>query len=104
MNGHNLRRFHPQTIKSKNSFTNFTAQEYCSITFIYSKRPNFTCAVFNVILANAISNGLYKLLAISMRSHSDLLQPYNIHVAHKPITTLRQLLTNVKEKDEANDR
>ena len=33
-----------------------------------------------------------------------ILQPYNIHVAHKPITTLRQLLINVKDKDEPNDR
>ena len=33
-----------------------------------------------------------------------ILQPYNIHVAHKPIMTLRQLLTNVKDKDEPNDR
>ena len=33
-----------------------------------------------------------------------ILQPYNIRVAHKPITTLRQLLTNVKDKDEPNDR
>ena len=33
-----------------------------------------------------------------------VLQPYNIRVAHKPITTLRQLLTNVKDKDEPNDR
>ena len=35
---------------------------------------------------------------------SRILQPYNIRVAHKPITTLRQLLTNVKDKDEPNDR
>ena len=35
---------------------------------------------------------------------SQILQPYNIRVAHKPITTLRQLLTNVKDKDEPNDR
>ena len=27
-----------------------------------------------------------------------------VRVAHKPITTLRQLLTNVKDKDEPNDR
>ena len=27
-----------------------------------------------------------------------ILQPYNIRVAHKPITTLRRLLTNVKDK------
>ena len=29
-----------------------------------------------------------------------ILQPYNIRVAHKPITTLRQPLTNVKDKDD----
>ena len=33
-----------------------------------------------------------------------ILQPYNIRVAHKPIITLRQLLTNVKDKDEPSDR
>ena len=33
-----------------------------------------------------------------------ILQPYNIRVAHKPITTLRHLLTNVKDKDEPKNR
>ena len=33
-----------------------------------------------------------------------ILQPYNIRVAHKPTTTLRQLLTNVNERDELNNR
>ena len=33
-----------------------------------------------------------------------ILQPYNIRVAHKPITTSRQLLTKVKDKDEPNFR
>ena len=33
-----------------------------------------------------------------------ILQPYNIHVAHKPITTLRRVLTNVKDKDKPEDR
>jgi len=33
-----------------------------------------------------------------------ILQPYNIRIAHKPITTLRQLLKNVKDKDEPSDR
>ena len=35
-----------------------------------------------------------------------ILQPYNIRVARKPITTLEQLLvlTNVKDKDEPKDR
>ena len=33
-----------------------------------------------------------------------ILQPYNIRVAHKPITTSRRLLTNVKDKDKPEDR
>ncbi|CAH3176473.1 unnamed protein product, partial [Porites lobata] len=33
-----------------------------------------------------------------------ILQPYNIPVAHKPITTLRRLLTYVKDKDKPEDR
>ena len=32
-----------------------------------------------------------------------ILQPYNIRVAYKPITTLRHLLTNVKDRDEPNN-
>ena len=32
-----------------------------------------------------------------------ILQPYNIRVAHKLITTLRRLLTNVKDKDKPED-
>ena len=35
---------------------------------------------------------------------SRILQPHNIRVAHKPTTTLRQLLTNVKDRDEPNNR
>ena len=33
-----------------------------------------------------------------------ILQPYNISVAHKPRTTLRQLLTDVKDRDKPNNR
>ena len=35
---------------------------------------------------------------------SRILQPLNIRFAHKPITTLRQLLTNDKDKDEPRNR
>ena len=35
---------------------------------------------------------------------SRILQPFNIRVAHKPNTTLRQLLTNVKDKDKNEPR
>ena len=33
-----------------------------------------------------------------------ILQPYNRRVAHKPITTLPRLLSNVKDKDKPEDR
>ena len=33
-----------------------------------------------------------------------ILRPYNIRVAHKPMFTLRRLLTNVKDKEEPEDR
>ena len=35
---------------------------------------------------------------------SCILRPYNIRVAHKPITTLRHILTNVKDKEQPYDR
>lgn len=35
---------------------------------------------------------------------SRILQLYNIRVAHKPTTTLRQLMTNVKDREEPNNR
>ena len=40
----------------------------------------------------------------SISTNSRIPQPYNIRVAHKPTTTLRQLLTNDKDKDEPNNR
>ena len=44
-------------------------------------------------------NGTSKIIA-----NYKIIQPYNIRVAHRPITTLRKLLTNVKDKDHPNDR
>ena len=35
---------------------------------------------------------------------SRILQPFNIRVAHKPITTLRQLLIDIKDRDEPRNR
>ena len=36
--------------------------------------------------------------------HLGILKPFNIHVTHKLITTLRQLTTNMKDKDEPKNR
>ena len=46
---------------------------------------------------------LFLLKGVS-RNISRILQPFNIRVAHKPITTLRQLLTNIKDKYEPRNR
>ena len=35
---------------------------------------------------------------------SHILQPFNIRITHKPITTLHQLLTNIKDRDEPRNR
>ena len=35
---------------------------------------------------------------------SRILRPYNIRVTHKPITTLRHILTNIKDKEQPHDR
>ena len=40
----------------------------------------------------------------SSETISRILQPCNIRVAHKPTTTLRHLLTNVKDRNEPNNR
>jgi len=44
------------------------------------------------------------LLQCTSETISRILQPYNIRVAHKPTTTLRHLLTNVKDRDEPRNR
>ena len=46
---------------------------------------------------------LLQWLYLTLRALTAL-QPHNIRVAHKPTITLRQLLTNVKDKDEPNNR
>ena len=35
---------------------------------------------------------------------SPILQPFNIRIVDEPVTTLRQLLTNVKDKEESKNR
>ena len=44
------------------------------------------------------------LLRQRLYRHQRHLYYYNIRVAHKPITTLRRLLTNVKDKDKPEDK
>ena len=54
----------------------------------------FLCVAFNITYVQC-----FKVLYLCCSQTK-----YFVCVAHKPITTLRQLLTNVKDKDEPNDR
>ena len=47
---------------------------------------------------------LQNISKLTLPSFLFIRQPQNIRVTHKPITTLCQLLTNVKDKDEPRNR
>ena len=54
--------------------------------------------------ADATNQNLTHVTTVTIPYIKRILQPYNIRVAHKPTTTLRHLLTNVKYRDEPNNR
>ena len=73
-----------------------TACGYCLIkAFSHSLDRDAKCWL--VVRNPVVNHDCFKTIAC-------ILQPYNIRVAHKPITTLRQLLTNIKDKDKPKDR
>ena len=47
---------------------------------------------------------LYRTIKGTSETISRILQLYNIHIAHKPTTTLRHLLTNATDRDKPNKR
>ena len=65
-------------------------------------RPTTTTQANNTATPTTIATLPY-IKGIS-ENISRILKPFNICVAHKPITTLRQLLINVKDKDEPRNR
>ena len=73
-----------------------------TVTLIPALRPAFTLA--------RLRQRLYRTSEAPDVRYSEsetiarILQPYNIRVAHKPITTLPRLLTNVRNKDKPKDR
>ena len=64
--------------------------------YLVTLRPTSTLAL--------LRQRLYRTLRGTSETIARILQPYNIRVAHKPIATLPRLLTNVKDKDNAQDR
>ena len=72
----------------------------------FVRRNTYKPAEHNATNANptAVTTATIPYIKGTSETIARILQPYNIRVAHKPITTLRQLLTNVKDKDEPNDR
>ena len=54
--------------------------------------------------SDPVTTGTILYITGTSETIARILQPYNIRVAHKPITTLRRLLTNVKDKDKPDYR
>lgn len=53
---------------------------------------------------NSVTTATIPYIKGTSETISRILRPYNIRVAHKPITTLRQVLTNIKDKEQPNER
>ena len=87
-----------------NYLNNDFSKNNCNADFV--RRNTYKPTEHNATNANPTPVTTATILYIQGTSETiaRILQPYNIRVAHKPITTLRQLLTNVKDKDEPNDR
>ena len=96
-------------LAERTDWRNKTLQHFCkttttrtlldrtlTVTLIPTLRPTSTLALLRW--------QLYRTLEVVSETITHILQPYNICVAHKPITTLRWLLTNVKDKDILEDR
>ena len=67
-----------------------------SVTLIPTLRPTSTLALSRQRLYRTSEAPRSETIA-------RIIQPYNIRVVHKPITALRRLLNNVKNKDEPED-
>ena len=97
----------PDSLQDENDYLNnvFSKNNY-STDFIVKQNTHSNS---NSNTQTNVNSGLVTTATIPyIRGTSEtiarILQPYNIRVAHKPITTLRRLLTNVKDKDKPEDR
>ena len=56
------------------------------------------------VISGPVTTATIQYIRGTSETIARILQLYNTSVAHKPITTLRRLLTNVKDKDKPEDR
>ena len=96
----------PDSLQDETGYLNnvFSKNNY-NVNFV---RRNTHSNVDSNTQTNVNSGPVTKVTIPYIRGTSEtiarILQPYNIRVAHKPITTLRRLLTNFKDKDKPEDR
>ena len=99
----NTRKQHPTndslTDEIKHLSTVFTKNNY-NTDFIECNTYNRSNDSFNSYTTTAT----IPYIRGTSETIARILQPYNIRVAHKPIFTLRHLLTNVKGKDKPEER
>ena len=93
-----------RTSDETNYLNNVFSKNNYNVDFV--RRNTYKPAEHNATNANPtpVTTATIPYIKGTSETIARILQPYNIRVAHKPITTLRQLLTNVKDKDEPNDR
>ena len=73
---------------SKNNYnTDFVRRNTHSNTY-FNTKPN--------VHSGPVTTATIQYIRSTFETIACILQPYNIRVAHKPITTIRRLLTNVK--------
>ena len=85
-------------------------QGVCQCGWVFCKPSSVVCCCYRTE-PNETNTNLTPTTTVTIpyiKGTSEIIarifQPYNIRVAHRPITSLRKLLTNVKDKDQPRDR
>ena len=86
---------HLHDVFHKNNYN----QDFISRNYYRANRPNSTNT-----RPTTVTMATVPYIKGTSETIARILQPHGIRVAHKPITTLRHLLTNVKDKVEPKDR
>ena len=74
-------------------------QDFVFLNYYKDNRPNLTHTRLTTVTMATVP-----FIKGNSETIPQILQPHNICIAHKPITTFRQLLTNVKDKVEPQGR
>ena len=89
---------HLRQIFHKNDYSD----EFIDTNKYKHDKQNDVCA--NTETENELTTVSLPYIRGTSETIARMLKPFNIRIAHKPTRTLRHLLTNVKDKDDPEDR